>query len=68
MIPQQYHGDCLYNSKKELVEKLSQILRKPEERAADRQRLASYMERYSWDLVIDEYDRELEQVASVTRV
>ena len=32
-----------------------------------REDLASHMERYSWELAIDEYDEELNQLAATIR-
>jgi glycosyltransferase involved in cell wall biosynthesis len=64
LIPEEHHTDCLYNSQGELVEKLSTILADPKEYMDKRGGLASHMERYSWDLVIDKYDKELEELVS----
>ncbi|MEE9119843.1 MAG: DUF3524 domain-containing protein [Syntrophobacteria bacterium] len=64
LIPVKYHTDCLYNSQEELVEKLSTILTDPEEYMDKRGGLASHMEKYSWELVIDKYDTELEELHS----
>ena len=62
LIPEQHHDDCLYRSQEELVEKLCRRLREPAGFLGKREDLASYMERYSWELVIDRYDKELEQL------
>ena len=64
LIPEEYHDDCLYGSQRELVKKLSAILVNPKRCLDKRERLASHMERYSWDLVIDKYDAELEKLVS----
>ncbi|MBW2625764.1 MAG: hypothetical protein JRC54_06170 [Deltaproteobacteria bacterium] len=46
------------------MEKLSTILVNPGEYTDKRGGLASHMERYSWDLVTDKYDEELEKLVS----
>ena len=51
-----------------MEEKLSFLLRKPEKFAEKREDLASHMERYSWELVIDKYDEKIEQLAAVSTV
>jgi glycosyltransferase involved in cell wall biosynthesis len=62
LIPEEHHTDCLYNSQGELVEKLSTVLENPGEYTDKRAGLASHMEKYSWELVIDKYDKELEEL------
>jgi glycosyltransferase involved in cell wall biosynthesis len=62
LIPEKYHTDCLYNSQEELVEKLSTILATPGKYLETRGGLASHMEKYSWELVIDKYEKELENL------
>jgi glycosyltransferase involved in cell wall biosynthesis len=64
LIPEEHHTDCLYNSQEELVEKLSTILADPKKYMDKRGGLASHMEKYSWELVIDKYDEELEELHS----
>jgi len=68
LIPIEHHDDCLYRSQEKLEEKLSFLLRKPEKFAEKREDLASHMERYSWELVIDKYDEKIEQLAAVSTV
>jgi glycosyltransferase involved in cell wall biosynthesis len=60
LIPQEFHEECLFNSQEELVEKLSLILANPEQYRDKREDLADEMEQYSWELVIDKYDAELD--------
>jgi glycosyltransferase involved in cell wall biosynthesis len=62
LIPEKYHTDCLYNSQEELVEKLITVLANPGGYTDKRRGLASHMEKYSWELVIDKYDKELEEL------
>jgi hypothetical protein len=66
LIPEEHHDDCLYGSQGELVEKLSTVLVNPGEYTDKRGGLAAHMERYSWELVIDKYDEELEKLAAVS--
>jgi hypothetical protein len=49
-----------------LAEKLSFLIRKPEKFTQKREDLSSQMERYSWQLVIDKYDKELDQLAAIS--
>jgi glycosyltransferase involved in cell wall biosynthesis len=65
LIPEEHHKGCLCNSQEELVEKLSTVLVNPEKYMDARERLASHMERYSWELVIEKYDKELEKLAAI---
>jgi len=65
LIPEEHHTDCLYSSQEELVEKLSTILADPKEYMDKRGGLASHMEKYSWEVVIDKYDLELEELSAI---
>ena len=65
LIPQKFHDDCLYNSQEELVERLSLILANPRQYRNKREDLADHMERYSWEFLIDKYDKELDQLGRV---
>ncbi len=67
LIPERHHADCLYSSQEELVEKLSAVLLNPETFIDKREELAADMERYSWELVIDAYDEELNRLGGVSR-
>jgi hypothetical protein len=63
VVPEKYHDSCLYRSQEELVQKLCLILKETARFVGKREDLAAHMERYSWELVIDEYDEELNQLA-----
>jgi glycosyltransferase involved in cell wall biosynthesis len=65
LLPQTFHDDCLYSSQEELVEKLSLILANPRHYRDKREELADHMEQYSWEIVIDKYDEELDQLGRV---
>jgi glycosyltransferase involved in cell wall biosynthesis len=62
LIPEEHHTDCLYNGQDELVEKLSTVLANSGEYTDKRGGLASHMEKYSWEVVIDKYDKEIEKL------
>ncbi len=64
LIPDTYHGDCLYSSQEELEEKLCLLLREPAKFVDKREHLAACMERFSWELVINDFDKELNQLAA----
>ena len=63
LIPKEHHDDCLYHSQEELVEKLSLRLSEGAKYSEKREDLAAHMEKYAWELVIDQYDKELEDLA-----
>jgi glycosyltransferase involved in cell wall biosynthesis len=65
LIPREFHDECLYNSQEELVGKLSLILANSGRYRDKREDLADHMERYSWELDIDKYDNELDQLGRV---
>jgi glycosyltransferase involved in cell wall biosynthesis len=65
LIPPEHHHDCLYSSQEELVEKLCLILTNPGQHLDKREDLAGHMEQYSWELVIDKYDDELDLLGRV---
>jgi hypothetical protein len=48
-----------------LVKKLRLILANPEQYRDKREDLAEQMEQYSWELVIDKYDNELDRLGRV---
>jgi hypothetical protein len=67
LIPETYHGEVLYASEQELVEKLVRLLEQlPLPHGPWREttlRLAKAMDRFAWDSLIGEYDAELERLA-----
>jgi hypothetical protein len=67
LIPQDFHHDCLYSSQEGLVEKLRLILANPRQYLDEREKLANHMGQYSWELVIDKYDNELDRLGRVLR-
>ena len=66
LLPEGHHDGCLYGSQEELVEKLRAILVDKLTYVNKREELASHMERYSWELVIDAFDEELNQLAGLS--
>ena len=67
LVPQDYHVDCLYSSQEDLVEKLSLLLTNPGHYLDKREDLADHMEQYSWELVVEKYDNELDLLGRVRR-
>ena len=67
LIPGRYHGDFLYGSQEELVEKLVRLLvelSQPENPWIEKiTGLARSMDCYAWENLIEAYDRELDQLA-----
>jgi len=65
LLPLEFHDDCLYLDHEELVEKLGLILANPGQHLDKREKLADHMEQYSWELVIEKFDDELDQLGRV---
>ena len=59
IIPDRFHPHCLYHGQKDLVDRLADMIDRPETYRAIAPALADAMARYSWDRMIDRYDREL---------
>ncbi len=69
IIPEAFHGVCLYSSQEQLVEKMADILLSPRAYDTIRHRLAGEMvTRYSWEKRIGAFDRHIEETASGGRV
>ena len=64
IIPEVFHKDCLYNSHKDMVDKLYLLLTEGSPRRDQRMKLSEAMAKFSWDTVIEAYDEELEKLAS----
>jgi glycosyltransferase involved in cell wall biosynthesis len=78
VIPEEFHGDCLYRDAADLVERLTAILSQSREAGTGeahavagtaaaggfRHRLASAMERYLWERVGPRFDAALDEVAA----
>jgi len=59
-----YQSDVLYSSHQDLVSKLLDRITNFPEYLSLRRRLSGEMARYAWENMIDQYDRELENLAS----
>ena len=63
LIPEKFHGDCLHRNSDDLKEKLCAFLSQPDRYRGMRRELADSMDRFAWERVCQEYDRELERLA-----
>lgn len=63
LLPEEFHGPCLYSSSEELTGKLCALLADPRGFWREQARmLARHMERFSWNNLIDRYDEELQRL------
>ncbi len=65
IIPGAYHDDFIYRDQNDLAAKLERILTHPEDYLDKRNLLSDFMANYSWRLLIDQYDLELERLAAI---
>lgn len=65
VIPQIFHGDFLYNSLAEMVEKLAGILSGAVDLGGKIEKLSLEMKRFSWHRQIRQYDEELKKLVIV---
>ena len=63
ILPEEFHTRLLYRNPKDLVQKLSGLLRDYSKFKDMRSRLSKAMARYAWENLIDRYDDELEKLA-----
>lgn len=66
ILPKEFHKDFLYDNQKELVEKLSMLIRDLTSFREKAKRLSKEMGRYSWETLIEHYDEELEKLSNGT--
>ncbi|MBW1979629.1 MAG: DUF3524 domain-containing protein [Deltaproteobacteria bacterium] len=64
LIPRRFHRQCLYSSEQDLLNLLAAVLQQPTSFEQARKSLASHMERFSWQSMIEHYDAELEKLAA----
>jgi glycosyltransferase involved in cell wall biosynthesis len=64
ILDREFHASCLYDTERDLVDRLDGLLSDPSKLDSDRDRLATSMERYSWSRTIDAFDAELERLAA----
>jgi glycosyltransferase involved in cell wall biosynthesis len=67
IIPQEFHAPVLYRDQKDLVQKLSLLIRDYSEFKDMRSKLSRTMARFAWENLIDRYDEELEKLADMPR-
>ena len=65
IIPEEFHKNFIYDDQKDLVLKLSFIIQNYQDYLKQRGRLSSYMSRFSWENLIDQFDEEFETLVSV---
>jgi glycosyltransferase involved in cell wall biosynthesis len=65
IMPEHCLTKILYSGKKDLVKKLENLLRNYHEYNELREQLSSYMEKYSWETVINNYDMEFEKFMGI---
>lgn len=63
LIPEAFHGACLYRTREELAQKLRQTLLEPDATRSVMRDLVAAVERFNWSAVAPQYDEALEQVA-----
>lgn len=62
ILPKEFHPDFLYKNQEELVKKLLYLIENPDHLKDKTIALAKTMERFSWQQVINQYDKELEKL------
>ena len=67
IIPQEFHNRVLYGNQKDLVQKLSQLIKDYAQFQDLRHRLSDAMQQFAWANLIDRYDEELEKLADMSR-
>jgi glycosyltransferase involved in cell wall biosynthesis len=63
IMPKKYLDGILYSDKKELAEKLENLLLNYQDYTGVREKLSSDMQKYSWKALIKQYDMEFEKLA-----
>ena len=67
IIPPEFHNRVLYGNQKDLVQKLSRLIKDYAQFQDLRHRLSGAMQQFAWANLIDRYDEELEKLADMTR-
>lgn len=63
LIPESFHGRCLYAGEDDLAARLAALAREPPA-AEETAELAAAMGRFSWESRIEDYDAELDRLAA----
>jgi glycosyltransferase involved in cell wall biosynthesis len=61
IMPEKFHGEIIYKSRSDLEEKLETILKNPDRFVPIRRKLSEYAGRFSWEILIKQYDKILEK-------
>lgn len=67
LVPQTYHGQCLYETESGLLRRLRWALTHPAEAAAVAARLAPAVDAFAWEHLAPRYDRVLAEVSEAGR-
>ncbi len=66
ILPERFHGACLYRNQKEFLMKFRLLLTEPADLGALRADVSQAMAMYDWELRIEAFDRELERLCGMT--
>ncbi|MBU0969797.1 MAG: DUF3524 domain-containing protein [Proteobacteria bacterium] len=61
LVPRKFHGEIIYKTTAELGEKLESFLRDPDRFFPIRQSLSDHTRRFSWEILVKQYDKILEK-------
>jgi glycosyltransferase involved in cell wall biosynthesis len=67
IIPDEFHSRVLYRDQKELIRKLSELIKEYAQFQGLRPRLSKAMGKFAWENLIDRYDDELEKLSHMSR-
>jgi len=62
IIPSEFHTDFLYRDQEDLISKLKRIMINLSDYIGKRDALSEAMGRFSWEIMAEQYDRELEKI------
>ncbi len=67
IMPKEYLNEILYSNKKELAQKLENLLLNHQEYLDFKTKVSSHMDNYSWKTQIVKYDSEFEQIVEISK-
>ncbi len=62
MMPEEFHSKILYQTKKDLVEKLEDILLRYQKYLPLQKKMSVSMEQFSWEIIVKQYDTILKEL------
>ncbi|MCP3943203.1 MAG: DUF3524 domain-containing protein [Desulfobacteraceae bacterium] len=62
IMPEKFHDEIIFNSRSDLQQKLEKLLLAPDKILPVRQSLSDYTRRFSWETIVNRYDKILEKV------